>query len=74
MIGAIIIGAIVGCIAGKIMGSHHGIVMNAIIGVLGSSVGHFLFNLVGFSAQGLASLMVDIIGACIVIAMARKIG
>lgn len=73
MIGAIIIGAIIGCIAGKIMHSHHGLIINIIVGIVGSSVGHFLFGIIGFHASGLAGIIVDIIGACVVISIARKI-
>lgn len=73
MIGSIIIGAITGALAGKIMRSHHGFILNIIIGMVGSSVGHFLFGLIGFSAHGLAGFIVDVIGACVVISIARKI-
>ena len=73
MIFSIIIGALTGALAGNIMHSHHGLIMIIIIGMVGSTVGHFLFGLIGFSASGLAGFIVDIIGACIVIALARKI-
>ncbi len=73
MIGSIIIGAIVGMLAGNIMNSRHGLFMNILIGMVGSTVGHFLFGLIGFSAHGFAGFIVDIIGACVVIALARKI-
>lgn len=73
MLGSIIIGAIVGAIAGNLMHTHNGLIMNILIGVLGSSVGHFLFGLIGFHAHGLAGIIVDIIGACVVISLARKI-
>ena len=73
MIGTVITGAIVGAIAGRMMHAHNGLFINIIIGVLGSSVGHFLFGLIGFHAYGLAGFIVDIIGACVVIALARKI-
>lgn len=73
MIGSVIIGAIVGMLAGNIMHSRHGLFMNIIIGMVGSTVGHFLFGLIGFSARGLAGFIVDIIGACVVISLARKI-
>ena len=56
------------------MNSDHGFIMNMIIGMSGSALGHFLFGLVGFTARGLAGLLVDIIGACLVISLARKIG
>ena len=44
-----------------------------IFAVAGSAVGHFLFGLIGFSAYGLAGIIVDIAGACLVIYLARKI-
>ncbi len=73
MIGAIIIGAIVGAIASRLMGADNGLLMNIIIGIVGSSVGRFLFGLIGFTARGLAGGIVSVIGACVVIALARKI-
>ncbi len=73
MIGAIFTGAIIGAIAGKMMDAKNGLIMNIIIGILGANLGHFIFGLVGFSARGLAGVFVEIIGACLVIAIARKI-
>ena len=73
MIGAIITGAIIGAIASRIMNSRHGFFMNMVIGVAGSSLGHFLFGLLGFTAYGLAGFLVEIVGACLVISLARKI-
>ena len=73
MIGAIIIGPLVGAIASRLMGADNGLLMNIIIGIVGSSVGRFLFGLIGFTARGLAGGIVSVIGACVVIALARKI-
>ena len=42
MLGSIIIGAIVGAIASKLMHADNGLIMNIIIGILGSSVGKYL--------------------------------
>ena len=74
MIGSIITGAIIGAVASRIMHSRHGFFMNMIIGMAGASLGHFLFGLVGFTAHGLAGLLVEVTGACLVISLARKIG
>lgn len=74
MIGTIIVGAIIGAIAGKIMHTHHGLMLNIIVGIVGSSVGHFLVGLIGIHATGIAGVMVEILGACVVISIARKIG
>jgi len=48
MIGAIIMGAIVGWIAGKLMNTEGGLLRNIIVGIIGSFVGSFVFGLVGF--------------------------
>ena len=42
--------------------------------MIGSFVGGLVFGLIGFSAHGIiANLIVGIVGACIAIAVARKI-
>jgi len=74
MIGTIIVGAIIGAIAGKIMHTHHGLLLNILVGIVGSSVGHALVGFIGIHATGIAGVMVDILGACVVISVARKIG
>ena len=72
MIGTIIVGAIIGAIASRLMHADNGLLMNILIGVAGAYVGHFLFGIIGFSATGLAGIVVEVIGACVVIAIARK--
>lgn len=67
-------GACIGWIAGRIMNFRRGMLMCILIGMGGSSVGHFLFGLLGFHAKsGLASLLVSIAGACIFIYLGRKL-
>ena len=74
MIGAIIMGALVGWIAGKLMNQKGGLLRNIVVGVIGSFVGSLVFGLVGFSAHGLfANLVVGIVGACLFIWLGRKI-
>ena len=74
MLWSIIAGLIVGAIATKIMGADSNWVLNIILGMAGGFVGRFLFGLIGFNAvSGLAGLIVSVIGACICIAIARKI-
>ena len=73
MIGAIIMGALVGWIAGKLM-NLGGLLRNIVVGVIGSFVGSLVFGFVGFSAHGLiANLLVGIVGACLFIWLGRKI-
>ena len=74
MIGAIIMGALVGWIAGKLMNQEGDLLRNIVVGVIGSFVGSLVFGLVGFSAHGLfANLVVGIVGACLFIWLGRKI-
>ena len=74
MIGAIIMGAICGWAAGKLMDVEGGLLRNIVIGIIGSFVGSFAFGLIGFSAHGIiADLVVGIVGACLFIWLGRKI-
>ncbi|MFZ2200135.1 MAG: GlsB/YeaQ/YmgE family stress response membrane protein [Microgenomates group bacterium] len=74
----IIFGAIAGWIASMFMGtdSGQGTLTDIIMGIIGSIVGGFLMNLVGKSGVtgfNLYSLMVAIIGAVVVIYIARRV-
>ena len=74
MIGAILMGAIVGWIAGKLMNTEGGLLRNIIVGIIGSFIGSFVFGLLGFSAFGFfAQLLVGVVGACIFIWLSRKL-
>ncbi|MCJ8140703.1 GlsB/YeaQ/YmgE family stress response membrane protein [Falsirhodobacter halotolerans] len=72
-IGAIIVGAIAGWIAEKLMKSDHGLLMNIILGILGAVLMNFLLvAIVGWTAGGvLGQLLVGVIGACILIWLGR---
>lgn len=74
MIGSIIMGAIVGWLAGKLMDEEGGLLRNIIIGVIGSFVGSFVFGLIGLSAHGfVGNLIVSVVGACLFIWLGRKL-
>lgn len=74
MIFSIIAGLVVGAIATKIMGADSNWILNIILGMAGSFVGRLIFGFIGFNAvSGLAGLIVSVIGACVCIAIARKI-
>lgn len=65
---SIILGAISGWLAGKIMNSDGSFLRNAILGIVGGFVGGLIFNLLGISFAGyLGTVLVSVIGACIVI-------
>ena len=74
MIGAIVIGALVGWIAGKVMDVDGGLLRNIVIGIIGSFVGSAVFGFLGFRAYGLfAELLVGVVGACLFIWMGRRL-
>jgi uncharacterized membrane protein YeaQ/YmgE (transglycosylase-associated protein family) len=71
----IILGACAGWVAGRLMkGSDYGFVVNAILGIVGSFVGGWLFGFLGISAGGdLGSFVTAIVGAMAVIFIANFI-
>lgn len=73
----IIFGAIAGWIASIFMGTdNQGTMSDIVMGIIGSVVGGFLMNLVGKSGVtgfNLYSLMVAVIGAVVVIYVARRV-
>ncbi len=74
----IILGAVAGWIASMFMGTDHnqGTLTDIIMGIIGSMVGGFLMGLLGqpgVTGFNLYSLMVSVIGAVVVIFIARKL-
>ena len=70
----IILGALAGFIAEKVMKFDTGLVMNIILGIVGAIVGNFLLGLVGIGLGGLlGQLVVAVIGACVLIFASRAI-
>ena len=70
---AIIIGALAGWIAEKVMKTDQGIIMNIIVGVIGSYLGAFLANALNlqlgemFSGWFLGNLIVATVGAVVLL-------
>ena len=72
----IIIGAIAGWLAGKIMkGGGFGLVMNMVLGIIGGVVGGWLFGLFGLSTDGglIGSLVTSVAGAVVILFIGRLI-
>lgn len=69
LLGFLIIGAIAGWLAGKLMqGGGFGILGNIVVGVLGAVIGGFIFGLVGITSGGLiGSLVTAVVGAAILL-------
>ena len=73
----LVIGAVAGWLAGKLMkGGGFGLMGNIVVGVIGAVIGGWVFGLVGLSAGGLiGSLVVATVGAAIllfVVGLIRK--
>jgi len=64
----IILGAIAGWIAEKVMRFNTGLVMNIVLGVAGALLGNFILSLLNVSLGGvIGQLIVAIAGACVLI-------
>ena len=72
---AIIVGGLAGWIAEKIMKSDMGLIMNIILGIVGALVANWLLMLIVGSTLGgwFGQLVVGVIGACLLIWVARLI-
>ena len=72
----ILIGALSGWIAGKIMNVRGGFWFSAILGIVGSFIGYFLAGLIGITAHkvSIGGVLLSVAGACILIWLVRKIG
>jgi uncharacterized membrane protein YeaQ/YmgE (transglycosylase-associated protein family) len=70
----VILGALAGFIAEKVMKFDTGLVMNIILGIVGAMIGNWLLSLVGVGLGGLfGQLITAVLGACILIYLYRAI-
>jgi uncharacterized membrane protein YeaQ/YmgE (transglycosylase-associated protein family) len=72
----LIIGGIAGWLAGKLMSGHgYGVIVDVILGVIGGLVGGWIIStFLGIQTTGLiASFIVALIGACILVAIVHLI-
>jgi uncharacterized membrane protein YeaQ/YmgE (transglycosylase-associated protein family) len=69
LIAFLIIGAVAGWLAGKLMkGGGFGLLGNIVIGIIGAFIGGFLFGLLGISAGGwIGSIVTATIGAVVLL-------
>ena len=70
---AIIIGALAGWIAEKIMRSDQNLLMNIVLGIVGAILGNFILMLIFGATMGgiFGQLIVAIVGACLLIWIGR---
>ena len=71
----IALGILAGWLAGKIMrGKGYGVLLDLLLGMVGSVVGGFVFGLLGLHAYGLiGSLVVATAGAVMLVYLVRRI-
>jgi uncharacterized membrane protein YeaQ/YmgE (transglycosylase-associated protein family) len=72
----VLVGLIAGWAAGKIMkGSGYGVLMDIVLGIVGAIVGGWVMRILGFYTSGelIPSILVAILGAVIVVALARML-
>jgi len=75
----LIIGLIAGFIASKLMGGGgYGIVGDIVVGIIGAIIGGFVFGLLTGRSDGVnnldvGSILVAIVGACLLIAILRAV-
>ena len=65
----LIIGAVAGWLAGKLMkGRGFGLIGNIVVGIIGAVIGGFLFGLLGVSAGGIiGSVVMATVGALVLL-------
>jgi uncharacterized membrane protein YeaQ/YmgE (transglycosylase-associated protein family) len=75
LIWEIAIGILAGWLAGKIMrGQGYGVLMDLLLGMVGSVIGGFVFSLLGLHAYGLVgSIVVATAGAVILLFLVRRL-
>ncbi len=78
-LGTLLIGAIAGWIAEKVMKADHGLIMNIIVGIIGSYIGAFLANALGirlgelFSGWFIGNLIVAAVGAIVLLFVVKLV-
>ena len=75
LLGFLIIGALAGWLAGKLMrGRGFGLLGNLVVGILGAMVGGLLLNLIGMQAYGfIGRLIMSLLGAVVLLGLINLI-
>ena len=74
LIVSLVIGGVCGVVANKLMkGDSGSIRKNVILGVVGGLVGGFLGNLIGVGGGWVTSILLAIVGSCLVVWVVRKL-
>ena len=72
MIISLLLGALIGWIAGKLMDAKGGFLRNILLGLAGSAVVNFVASSIGVGAtNSLGSILIGVGGACLLILVGR---
>ena len=70
----LVIGAIAGYLAGRLMDSEGSMERNVLLGLVGGVIGSAALGLIGIRGSGfIGSIIVSVVGACILIWIVRKL-
>ena len=70
----LLIGAVAGWLAGRIMHGGFGLLGDIVVGIIGAEIGGWLFGLLGIAVGGLiGSIIAATVGAIILLALLRLI-
>ncbi|MEG1524964.1 MAG: GlsB/YeaQ/YmgE family stress response membrane protein [Clostridia bacterium] len=72
----LVVGAIIGWIAGLVMKNRGGVIRNIVVGIAGSFLGGWIASMLrlgGASTFSLIGILISVGGACILIALSRFI-
>lgn len=73
IIGSIILGALTGWVAGKIMDTKGGFLRNLIVGLIGGSIGGWIGNVLNISGGKFIGFGLSVVGSCLLIWVCKKI-
>ena len=70
----LLVAALVGYLAGNFMGLKSAWYINVVLGLVGGFVGSLVFGLIGISSSNIVgSLIISVVGACLVIFLYKKL-
>lgn len=71
---SLVLGAVAGWAAGKLMHMEGSLLRNIIVGIVGGAVGSLLFSFIGIGSSNIIGhVLISIVGACICLWLVKKL-
>lgn len=70
---SILVGALVGWIASKIMNSKKGFLWYVVLGIVGGALGNWLAGIIGIGGGWIVQVLIGVLGTCLLIWLFRVI-